>query len=182
MCNLKGFGIEFVPVRAEHIPLICEWRNDPRVLPFMDDTRLVDENVLSVWLNRIKNSEKEKAYIAFHDNCPICFLSLSKIDNKEKSCSTGIFMSPNYINSGMWKLVYLLREKLLQILNIENIYEQVRKNNNRNVQVLSKLGGICIKQDKDFAYYILELQPRRQALASIAELYDMKEEYIASFD
>ena len=81
-----------------------------------------------------------------------------------------------------FSVVYLLREKLLHILNIENIYEQVRKNNNRNVQVLSKLGGICIKQDKDFAYYILELQPRRQALAGIAELYDMKEEYIASFD
>lgn len=182
MCNLNGFGIEFVPVREEHIPLICEWRNDPRVLPFMDDTRLVDEKVLSVWLNRIKNSEKEKAYIAFHDNRPICFLSLSKIDNKEKSCSTGIFMNPEYINTGLCFLVYLLREKLLYSLKVEKIYAQVRKNNNRNIRVLRKLGGKCFNQDKDFAYYILELQPRRQALAGIAELYDMKEEYIASFD
>ena len=31
-------------------------------------------------------------------------------------------------------------------------------------------------------YYILELQPRRQALAGIAELFDMKKEYIASFN
>jgi len=139
--NGKGFGLEFKSVSPEHFELICKWRNDSRVLKYMDDTRVVNIKVLNAWLNRVNKLNKDKFFIVYRDNVPFGFLSFTKINCEKNECFCGTFLDTEKLNGGLALVVFLLREKILNSMEINVIKTQVRKNNMRSIRLQEKLGG-----------------------------------------
>lgn len=64
--RFSGFGIELTALRYEDLPILCKYRNSPEVLPFMEDGRKVNIQILAFWLKRVMTSGTTFPFIAHY--------------------------------------------------------------------------------------------------------------------
>src|SRR5574344_2123660 len=99
---ISAFDITLKKVSLEDLETLVSWRNDPRVLPNMDDTRQVTYKVMVAWFNRVSSLENVAPYVAFKGNVPFAYVEFTNIDKVKDEATGGCFFDPNSINSGLF--------------------------------------------------------------------------------
>lgn len=176
--RIAAFGVELCRVEEEDLPLLCYWRNQPEILPFMNDTRPVTLEVLRFWLMRAYGGDTVWPYIARINGEPVGYTELTNVDWFHKSAEIGIFLfGKRWFSAGVSYRVVLCREIVVDRLGLKNLISRIRPANDRNVRFCKSYGGEYVRTEGDFLVYTLEQKRRLLCLKAIAAALGMAEEY-----
>lgn len=169
-------------VEERDLPLLCRWRNDAEVRPFMDDCREVTPQVMSIWLNRQRTGESALAYICYAGQKPIGYTELKNIDWKAGCCEGGMFLfGKEYMGTGLASAIALCREVIMGTLGLTTMMSRVRSGNLRGIKFCQKYGGFRKGGDADFLLFLHENAPRRAGLRVLAQKIGKEADYARFF-
>lgn len=179
--EISGFGLTFKKLTINDLPSLVAWRNDPHVLPFMDDTRKVDVRIMSAWFNRVSSLDTFQGYIVCRKDVPFAYSEFKDIDTTKGQVWEGIFFNPDFINSGLFFNLQFVREMFLMQNNLGTIISQVRKINHKSIKAQENLGGEITREDEDFVYFTLTKEKRLQALYKFSTILGFDAEFKETF-
>ncbi|MCR4666200.1 MAG: GNAT family N-acetyltransferase [Desulfovibrio sp.] len=175
--RISGFGVTLRTVRKEDLPLIVQWRNDERVRPYMGSTRLVDLDIMRVWLQYIQSCNDRIAFLAYQDDVPNGFLELRNIDSAQSCCEQGIFINPEKFGERLALRMTLCQELVLQKLSIENVILKIRKINEKNKSFWLRNEASLQKEDENFYCFVSTKKTRVKNLRSAAKALGYEKEW-----
>lgn len=179
LARIAAFGIQLRRVVENDIPLLCHWRNQAEILPYMDDPRPVDPKIMYVWLNKIRCDDTTIPYIAYMDNKPVAYTEIKHINWKNESCEGGMFLfGQDYIGTGIAYNIILCREIIMNQLNLKTLISRVHFKNTRSIHFCTKYGGKYMRKDGNFLVYSYEFTYRRERLKFIAGILGMSDDFL----
>lgn len=176
--RVSAFGVNMRLVEQQDVPLLCRWRNHQEIRPYMDDTRVVTPQVMTVWLNKQRSSTNSLAYMCFTGQTAAGFTELKKIDWDQGCCEGGIFLfGEEYFGTGLASNIALCREVIMHRLGISVLISRIRKGNLRGIKFCQKYGGELVGEERNFLTYVHDYGRRRAALEYLAKKIGRGAEY-----
>lgn len=179
--RVQGFGIELRLLKEADLPLVCQWRNEPDIRSFMDDSRTVTIPVMTAWYRKILQQDTIYAYIASVQGMDFGYLEFKNINPATQSCELGIFLENCRTGSGMGLYPVLCGERILEALKLSDFFVRIRRSNKNSLKFFKKLGAEFSHQEGDFLVYIAEYNRRREQLRKLAHKFHVGEEFDTLF-
>ncbi len=184
--SVFAFGIELEIVQDNDLPLLMFWRNQPDILPFMDNTRKISLNGLRFWHTRIRQKGNTFAYIARSSGIPVGYAELKNVNNAEKSCEDGlIIFDRQNRGTGLSHRIMFCREIISERLGIRSMMNRIHFKNEASINFYKKYGSELVRHEGDFLLFVYEYRKRRSCMEKIAihlGLYDEYKKYLGSAD
>lgn len=179
---IAAFGVELRSLEEWDLPMLCHWRNQPEIRPYMDDDRPVTPKIMEVWLNRVRGGNSVWPYIVYMGEKPVGYTELKQVNRIDSSCEDGIFLfGKEYIGRGIGYNIVLCREIVMAGLGLRTLISRIRSSNARSISFCTKYGGEYVRTEGDFFVYSYEITRRRERLKAIAEIMGMAEEFALHF-
>ncbi len=178
LANIAAFGVELAALEEKDLPLLCYWRNQPEIRPFMDDIRPVTPKVMNVWLNKARSGDTGWPYMVHMGGNPVAYTEIKNINWADSSCEDGIFLfGKAYIGTGIAYRIVLCRELVMARLGLRTLISRVRIENTRSIRFCMKYGGEYVRTEGDFLVYEYDFARRRQSLKTIARILEVAGEF-----
>lgn len=182
MSVYSGFGLTLKSVIYDDLPILCQMRNRPDILRYMDCRKPVTIPVLEYWLRKTERSTSTYSFIAYHDNIPVGYLELTNCIYEKGLCNDGIFLfDAKPPKPGLGSLIYICREKLLSDLQISTVISYIRPENKRCIAFIEKIGAVYNGTENGFLKFIQDRNRRLKALHKIACSLGHRDEFEREF-
>lgn len=183
LARITAFGVELRSLEDQDLPMLCHWRNQPEIRPFMGDDRPVTPKIMGFWLNRVRGGDTVWPYIACKGERPIGYTELKHVNWLDSSCDGGIFLfGKEYIGTGIGYNIVLCREIVMARLGLRTLVSRIRSSNARSINFCMKYGGEYVRTEGDFLVYTHEMTRRRESLKAIAGTMGRAEEFVRYFE
>lgn len=183
LAHIAAFGVELRSLEERDLPMLCHWRNQPEIRPYMDDDRPVTPKIMEVWLNRVRGGDAVWPYIVSMGEKPVGYTELKHVNRIDSSCEGGMFLfGKEYIGAGIGYNIVLCREIVMAGLGLRTLISRIRSSNARSISFCSKYGGEYVRTEGDFLVYTYEITRRRERLKAIAGIMGMAEEFVRHFE
>lgn len=179
---ITAFGVELRSLEVRDLPILCHWRNQPEIRPYMGDDRPVTPKIMEFWLNRARGGDVVWPYIVHMGGKSVGYTELKHVNWIDSSCEDGIFLfGKEYIGKGIGYNVVLCREIVMDGLGLRTLVSRIRSSNARSISFCTKYGGEYVRTEGDFLVYRCEITRRRERLKAIAGIMGMAEEFARHF-
>ncbi|MDE6735685.1 MAG: GNAT family N-acetyltransferase [Desulfovibrio sp.] len=176
--EIGAFGVELKPLAREDLPLLCHWRNQEDVLPFMDVPHKTSLENLTFWYNKIQAYHTTVAWIVHAQEAPVAYTELKDIRIPEKSCEGGIFLfGKRQYGTGLSSRIVLAREIMMRRLGLDTLYSRIRAGNGRGLAFCQKYGGEYTGEKQGMLVYVHKKQRRLEMLGALAEKLGLAPEF-----
>ncbi|QGQ98479.1 GNAT family N-acetyltransferase [Paenibacillus psychroresistens] len=138
-------GIRLLRLTEEHIELVRNWRNDPKISQFMEFRDFITEEMQKKWFLSIDNKENYYFLIEYKHQL-IGLTEIKKINFTDHSAEAGIFIySEEYLNSMIpFQVTLSLLDFAFNYLNIVFINSYILKSNKRAIRFNKALGFVML--------------------------------------
>lgn len=119
--------------------------NDPEILKWLTDTRIISKKEQSLWFTQLQKSKKSQRFTVklINSNQLIGVFRVDNIDHENRSVYVGLDISPSSQRQGYATEVYLaMINYLLFEIKMNRLMLITLSNNNRAVSLYEKLGFI----------------------------------------
>lgn len=158
----RGFGVELVRLKREHIELLRYWRNHPDISVFMDYQTFITEEMQMKWYKSL-DAARDFYFIIAYQNKDIGLIHLSDILWNEKSGQAGLFIweqkywkthVPVFASVNLINLAF-------DFLGLKELEAKVMNNNKPAIIYNERLGfKVSDKSHKEFSLYTLKNDDR----------------------
>lgn len=183
LARIAGFGVELRGLEERDLPMLCHWRNQPEIRPFMDDDRPVTPKIMGVWLHKVHSGDTVWPYIVYMNGKSVGYTELKQVNRLDSRCEGGMFLfGKEYIGTGIGYHIVLCREIVMARLGLRTLISRIRAANVRSISFCAKYGGEYVRTEGDFLVYSYEIARRRERLKAIAGILGMTEEFARYFE
>lgn len=182
MHSLKAFGIELKPLEKSDLPLLCHWRNQPEIVPYMDVPREISQTSMAFWYAKAIRYGNVLPWLAYYNGMAVAYTEIKEIDIEKKSCVGGLFLfGKKYYGTGLSFRVVLCRELMMHKLGLDTLFSRVRKINQRSRDFCLQTGAELIGEKDGCYVYKYDPAERAQRLKIIAGIMHLAHEYETLF-
>ena len=134
--------VELVPLRAEHLEMVREWRNSPEVSQFMYNTNYIEPEQQKAWFERIKMDSTQHHFLVLFGKTAVGAVSVSEVSKRFDSCVWGFYLGDEATKGrGIGsKMLFLLADFVFEELQLNKIRAEVLSTNHNGLRVHEKLG------------------------------------------
>jgi len=180
---VTAFDVQLRSLEKCNLSILCHWRNQPEIRPYMEDDRPVTPKTMEVWFNKVRGGDAVWPYIAYMGERPVGYTELKRVNRIDSSCEGGMFLfGKEYIGAGIGYNIVLCREIVMAGLGLRTLISRIRSSNTRSISFCTKYGGEYMRTEGDFLIYTYEITRRRERLKAIAGIMGMAEEFVRHFE
>ena len=146
--ELTNYGITLRRLTEEKIELVRQWRNDPKILQYMEFRDYITPEMQQAWFKRI-NNDNNYYFIIVYEGKEIGLINIRDIDYDKKVGEPGIFIyDDEYLDSDVAMRASLcMGDFIWGDLKLEEAHIHIMRNNIR-----------AIKYNKMFGYKLSDGQ------------------------
>jgi RimJ/RimL family protein N-acetyltransferase len=128
--TIRKYGLVLQRIKTEHIEMLREWRNDPKIKKHMFFQAMITAEMQQQWYESI-NNDQNYYFIIYIDTVPCGLISISSIDFENKNAFAGLFIyDDKYLGTDVPVRASLsILDIFFGFTNIESIYAKVRDSN-----------------------------------------------------
>lgn len=128
--TITKYGVTLKRIKEEHIEMIREWRNDPKIMKHMFFRALITPAMQEEWYRSI-NNDQNYYFIIYMDTIPCGLISISSIDFDNKNAFAGLFIyDDRYLGTDVPVRASLsILDVFFCFTNVESVYAKVRDSN-----------------------------------------------------
>jgi RimJ/RimL family protein N-acetyltransferase len=147
--KITNYGVTLSRLTEDKIELVRNWRNDPKIVQYMEFKEYITPEMQLNWFNKI-NNENNYFFIIEFEGKEIGLINVKNIDYEEKAGEGGIFIyDDNYLNSDIsFRSILCMTDFCFETLLLKRLIAHVLKNNKRAIQ-FNKLLGYQIADNQD---------------------------------
>lgn len=136
---MKEFGT-LKALTDDQVPLILNWRNEPRVRQNMYTTHLISEVEHIAWWEKIKNRADTKYYLFERGGSPYGVVAFTQIDLVSKHAMWAFYTAPDAPKGTGSLMEYLALEHAFNVLLLNRLYCEVLSFNKPVIRLHKKFG------------------------------------------
>ncbi|MBS1617015.1 MAG: GNAT family N-acetyltransferase [Bacteroidetes bacterium] len=127
---IRKYGLELVRLRTDHIEMIRQWRNDPKIQKHMFFQATITAEMQQRWYESV-NNDQNYYFLIYKDRQPCGLISISSIDFDMRNAFAGLFIyDDRYIGTDVPVRASLsILDVFFTFTNLESIYAKVRDSN-----------------------------------------------------
>lgn len=134
--------LKFKPLAVEYADVMTKWRTDPGISAHMfTEPKTISKNDQVAWINARLTDDSFLGFIICDCGEPVGFLSYTKIDRKNRHCSTGSYIVDR---SASAKYAVTLHEYIytyaFEVLKMNKVYAEVLETNKKVLKLQELLG------------------------------------------
>ncbi|MCL2651725.1 MAG: GNAT family N-acetyltransferase [Candidatus Azobacteroides sp.] len=161
--TLEKYGVILHRLTHDKIEMVRNWRNDPKILKYMEFREYITPEMQEKWFQKI-NNDNNFFFIIEYEGKEIGLVNGKNIDYEQKTSEGGLFIyDDDYLNSDVPFRVSLCSSDFgFETLNLEKVFIHILSDNKRAIKYNLMLG--------------FELQPNQENIRN--QLYfQTKENY-----
>jgi Acetyltransferases, including N-acetylases of ribosomal proteins len=138
---IQEYGVKLKLLTANDLELVRRWRNDPKIVRFMEFRDYITEDMQIKWFAKISNRHHFFYIVEFEDK-DIALANIKNIDFEYKTGESGLFIwDDNYTDSIIsYKITYALYNFAFENLGLTHIECHVLQDNKRAIDYNKSLG------------------------------------------
>ena len=147
------------PIKKTDLQKILYWRNNKKIRNQMLNNKLIKQKEHKIWYNNLSKNKTSEAFIFLFNNIDVGYGIINNIDKINKTCTWGMYLNPNYLNSGLGVLLeaYVI-ERIFKYHKIRKIWGEALSDNKNILNIHKKfgfnIGGILRRQIKKKNKYL----------------------------
>lgn len=147
--EISKYGVTLRRLTVDKIEMIRQWRNDPKIVKFMEYKEFITPEMQEVWFEKI-NNEQNYFFLIIVDNQEIGLINVKDIDSRQLEGEAGIFIyDDNYYNSTVsFQASFALYDFCFDTLRLDRVVAHMLKENKRAIK-FNKLIGYKIVSGQD---------------------------------
>ena len=147
------------PIKKTDLQKILYWRNNKKIRNQMLNNKLIKQKEHKIWYNNLSKNKTSEAFIFLFNNIDVGYGIINNIDKINKTCTWGMYLDPNYLNSGLGVLLeFYVIERIFKYHKIRKIWGEALSVNKNMLNIHKKFGfnieGILRKQIKTKNKYL----------------------------
>lgn len=159
--SLRGYGIEFRPVKPFDLLSLRRWRNSPEISKQMTDSHYISPHQQRIWYENIRDRIDQAHWVVWYKEIRTGCANIKAdgpIDSKEKLEEMGYYVGDSQVRHGL--LGYAIHMMLLDIafehLSAPQIPGEIVKTNYRARKLAKQLGYREISENEKFVCVLLD--------------------------
>ncbi|MGD0755400.1 MAG: GNAT family N-acetyltransferase [Bacteroidales bacterium] len=138
---IQEYGVKLKLLTANDLELVRRWRNDPKIVRFMEFRDYITEEMQIKWFEKISNRHHFFYIVEFEDK-DIALANIKNVDFEHKTGEGGLFIwDDNYTDSIIsYKITYALYDFAFENLGLSQIECHVLQDNKRAIDYNKSLG------------------------------------------
>lgn len=139
--RIQRFGITLVRLTEQHIEMVRQWRNAPRISEFMEFRETITPAMQQAWYHALDELRDFYFVIEYHSE-PVGLIHTSHIDWKEKTGHSGLFIHKNELLGTHVPVLASLSmvDFFFSFCNLETLFAKVLDENAVAVKYNAALG------------------------------------------
>ena len=158
--SLRGYGIEFRPVKPFDLPSLRRWRNSPEIRKQMNNSNYISPHQQRIWYESIRARIDQAHWVVWNKEIRTGYASIKgegPIDSQEK-LELGFYVGDSPVRHGL--LGYAIEMMLLDIaferLSASQILGEIVKTNYSARKLAQQLGYREISENENFVDIVLD--------------------------
>ena len=159
--SLRGYGIEFRPVKPFDLPSLRRWRNSPEINKQMTNSNYISPHQQRIWYENIRDRIDQAHWVVWYKEIRAGYANIKgegPIDSQEKLEEVGFYVGDSTVRHGL--LAYAIEMLLLDIafehLSAPQIQGEIVKTNYSARKIAQQLGYCEISENENFVGVILD--------------------------
>lgn len=159
-CISKG---KLVPLAEEHLKIIYNWRNLPRIKESMFNSSEIQWDNHQEWFEKTQKEKIPLHYIFLYNNVPFGYLSFTNFNLNKDSFSWGFYIGEINAKKGLSYLMGMLGiQKAFHEFNANTLFGEVIEDNFKSKRYHLQLGfslnspNLFCKNNKNYYLYSYE--------------------------
>ena len=146
--EISNYGVTLRRLTEDKIEMIRNWRNDPKIVKYMEYKEYITPEMQKKWFDKI-NNDNNYYFLIVVDNKEIGLINIRDIDYDSLEGEAGIYIyDDEYLNSTVsFQCSLLLYDFCFEKLKLKKIIAHIIKDNKRAIKYNKMLGYIL--NDKD---------------------------------
>jgi len=152
--------IDFTNLSLKERDMVLLWRNHENVRKWMLDKNLISQQQHVNFIKNLKSLTDRVYFLVKKDDIAIGVIDFTKIDEKNKTASFGIYTNPNLRGKGMMLMDTVL-DYSYRILKLKTLKAEVFKDNILAIKLYEKYQFTKLKEENDLIYMELKDENRK---------------------
>lgn len=133
--EITNYGVTLRRLTEDKLEMIRNWRNDPKIVRYMDYKEYITPEMQTKWFDKINNNNNYYFLIEYKE-AEIGLINIRDIDYENGQGEGGIYIyEDNYLNSDIsFRSALLLFDFCFEQLSLKKIIAHILKSNKRAIQ------------------------------------------------
>lgn len=147
--EISNYGIKLRRITQDKIEMIRNWRNDPKIVQFMEYKEYITPEMQEKWFAKI-NNDKNFFFLIVIENKEIGLINIRDVDYKSKEGEAGIYIyDDDFYNSTIsFQSAFVLYDFCFESLKLNRVIAHILKENKRAIKY-NKLIGFKIADEQN---------------------------------
>ncbi|MCY7294525.1 GNAT family N-acetyltransferase [Alteromonas sp. a30] len=166
---LEGYQVRLEPVKASDLPMLRQWRNDPKISQHMLSNALITEEQQLRWFESIVNDNSQQHFVIYYKGAPIGSANIKSADGvclRDSNCiEPGLYIYEDKYRANLLAFAptLLLNDFSFYDIGVEKLKAVVLAENLAALNYNKKLGYEVVSEGPLIE---IELEPLRYEVAS----------------
>lgn len=166
---LEGYQVRLEPVKKSDLPMLRQWRNDPKISQHMLSQQLISEEQQLRWYESVSTDQTQQHFVIYYKNHPIGAANIKASDGvcltKSKCIEPGLYIYDDKYRANLLAFAptLLLNDFSFYDIGVEKLKAVVLAQNSAALNYNKKLGYEVVNEG---ALIEIELDPLRYEVAS----------------
>jgi len=138
---IEKYNVTLMRLTEDKIEMVRKWRNDPKIVQYMNYKEYITPEMQQKWFQRINNNNNY-FFIIIYDKKEIGLINIRDIDYEKKEGEGGIFIyDDEYLDSDVpFRAALCLTDFCFEELCLKKIKAHILNNNKRAIEFNTFLG------------------------------------------
>ena len=156
--EITRYGVILRQLTEHKIEMIRNWRNDPKIVQYMEYKEYITPEMQKKWFDKINNNNNYY-FIILVENKEIGLINIRDIDYKLSEGEAGIYIyDESKLNSTIsFQATFALYDFCFEELRLERVIAHILKNNKRAIKYNKLIGYKLsdLQENIDNQHYVL---------------------------
>ena len=173
--EISKYGVTLRRLTEDKIEMIRNWRNDPKIVQYMEYREYITTEMQKKWFDRINNANNYY-FLIIVNNKEIGLINVRDIDFNLMEGEAGIFIyDDEFYNSTIsFQSAFALYDFCFETLKLKRITAHILNDNKRAIKYNKLIGYVKFKDqdDKINQLYTLKSEDYLVSRQSVAQLFE----------
>lgn len=159
--KISKYGVTLELVTEDKLEMIRNWRNDPKIVQYMEYKEYITHDMQLKWFIKINNN-KNYYFIIQYNQFEVGLINVRDIDYEKKQGEAGIFIfEDDFLNTTIpFQASLCLYDFCFETLNLDYLVAHILKDNKRAINFNKRIGYKIFPDQEESLnqYYILTLE------------------------
>ncbi len=144
--TIRDFSVRLQPLQRQHLELLRQWRNDPKISAPMLQQNLISEPMQQQWFARVQQDKCQAQFVIYYKDEPIGACNLKSADGSAlgqcETIESGFYLAHPRFRGTMLAFfpALALHQYCFESLNCKTLLAKVKLNNTAALRFNEKLG------------------------------------------